>query len=328
MPQSQIATSHWADPTDHAALVEVHGETLINCITGQALGQIKRDERRVEWMDTALPDISDRIVSEKTKYDNWAQRKRALIAKACTPLEPSARSQAWWVEPALSGEAQSTVEMVSELRDLKDKRILDIGGSLLDSWRFLWHGDAAAVDHIEVSPVTQQLAFFKASRLFEKDPNLVEKLWFHTSPAECLPFKDCSYDIVFSRSTIHHCRRPKVFEEILRVLKPGGVFWMLEPRLSDGMYALMKTARWIRRADRGTDDPLRNFELSQLAEMSEIVSFESSRVISPFLSFLFNQCGLDPQKGKRAALPIDNLLVKFGLFKNSGRFISVATKKT
>jgi len=229
--------------------------------------------------------------------------------------------------PPLSDEAVVAAEAVEELSDLKGKRILDIGGSLLDSWRFLWFGRAEHVDQIEVSPSSQEFAYFKALRLFEKQPEVLERLWFHTAPAERMPFKDSSFDVVFSRSTIHHCKRPQVFEEVLRVLKPGGIFWMLEPRLSPGMYGLMKFARWARRADRGTDDPLRNFELEHLGQIAEIVRLDSSRLISPFFSFLFNQIGFDPQKGKRIALPIDNALAKLGVGKNKGTHISLVVRK-
>lgn len=229
--------------------------------------------------------------------------------------------------PPLSDEAVVAAEAVEELSDLKGKRILDIGGSLLDGWRFLCLRRADHVDHIEVSPSSQEFAYFKALRLFEKQPEVLERLWFQTAPAERMPFKDSSFDVVFSRSTIHHCKRPQVFEEVPRVLKLGGIFWMLEPRLSSGMYGLMKFARWARRADRGTDGPLRNFELEHLGQIAEIVRLDSSRLISPFFSFLFNQIGFDPQKGKRIALPIDNALAKLGVGKNKGRYIFLVVKK-
>lgn len=42
--------------------------------------------------------------------------------------------------------------------------------------------------------------------------------------AECLPFPDKSFDIVYSWGVLHHSPdTPKAFEEVLRVLRPGGI---------------------------------------------------------------------------------------------------------
>jgi ubiquinone/menaquinone biosynthesis C-methylase UbiE len=43
--------------------------------------------------------------------------------------------------------------------------------------------------------------------------------------AECLPFEDSSFDVVYSWGVIHHSEHPeRIIEEIRRVLKPGGRF--------------------------------------------------------------------------------------------------------
>jgi SAM-dependent methyltransferase len=48
---------------------------------------------------------------------------------------------------------------------------------------------------------------------------------FHEANAEVLPFKVGSYDAVVSNFTVHHLARPTVvFQEVCRVLKPGGRF--------------------------------------------------------------------------------------------------------
>jgi len=48
---------------------------------------------------------------------------------------------------------------------------------------------------------------------------------FHISPAEKLPLQDQSYDLVVSSLTLHHWNDAAMgIKEIVRVLKPGGVF--------------------------------------------------------------------------------------------------------
>ncbi len=48
--------------------------------------------------------------------------------------------------------------------------------------------------------------------------------------AQVLPFKDCSFDMIFCRSVLEHVETPEVMvKEIERVLKPGGNFVFLTP---------------------------------------------------------------------------------------------------
>jgi len=59
--------------------------------------------------------------------------------------------------------------------------------------------------------------------------------------AENLPLKDASFDLVFSSLAIQWCENlPKLFQEVRRVLKPGGVFAF--STLLDGSLYELKTA--------------------------------------------------------------------------------------
>lgn len=42
--------------------------------------------------------------------------------------------------------------------------------------------------------------------------------------AECLPFADASFDMVFSNLALQWCDPDRVFQEVARVLRPGGLF--------------------------------------------------------------------------------------------------------
>jgi SAM-dependent methyltransferase len=50
-------------------------------------------------------------------------------------------------------------------------------------------------------------------------------LRFHEGDVEVLPFGDRTYDAVVANCVVHHLARPlRVFEEVTRVLRPGGLF--------------------------------------------------------------------------------------------------------
>jgi len=61
--------------------------------------------------------------------------------------------------------------------------------------------------------------------------------------AEQLPFKDGTFDVVYSWGVIHHSEKPEVIvREIQRVLKPGGVFI----GMFYGRYSLVAFKRWVK----------------------------------------------------------------------------------
>lgn len=113
------------------------------------------DSRRIAWVVDSedIPELSSRLVVEKDKYDEWAKRKIERVGNLAA-LQLAHREQAWWLAPPAFDQASAAVETVEELKCLDGKRVLDIGGSLLDSWRFLWFGNAKGLDQIEVSPVS------------------------------------------------------------------------------------------------------------------------------------------------------------------------------
>ena len=63
--------------------------------------------------------------------------------------------------------------------------------------------------------------------------------------AEKLPFKDKTFDVVYSWGVIHHSEKPEVIiREIQRVLKPGGVFI----GMFYGRYSVLAFKRWVKYA--------------------------------------------------------------------------------
>ncbi|OGL43065.1 MAG: hypothetical protein A2161_18475 [Candidatus Schekmanbacteria bacterium RBG_13_48_7] len=110
-------------------------------------------------------------------------------------------------------------ETLDFMGSLKGKRLLDLGSGL--SWttrEFARQGaEATALDIID-----HQL--FASSLYFE-----IENIYFERvlSDMERLPFQDESFDLVFSRASVHHSLNlPRLFSEIARILVPGGKFFL------------------------------------------------------------------------------------------------------
>lgn len=307
-----------------SAHVRLEGGHVMDASGVREAGRLTPGYRQIEWFWADQGDLARRVSSEREVFDDWAEAERARIVEEVVPLAEASRNRSWWDYPLYDEPGiENTIANVPDLRDLAGSRILDIGGSLKDSWRFVWHGDAALVDHVEVSGVTQQLGLERLRGLFSEKPQLLDRFTFHVVPAERLPFADDSFDLVFSRSTIHHTSRPAVFEEIHRVLRPGGVFWMLEPRFPLLVYAMMRLGRAIRRVDRGTDDPLRSWELREMARMLPIEAIFGTKILGPYVDFILGK----RSRGGRRGASVDRALSSTAFGRWLAHFVSVVARK-
>jgi ubiquinone/menaquinone biosynthesis C-methylase UbiE len=93
------------------------------------------------------------------------------------------------------------------------KRLLDVGcgtGLVLD----LAHDLFAELDGIDITPEMLARATPR--------PNVKTQI----ASAEAMPFPDGTFDMVTAYSVLHHIAEPgRVFREVRRTLKPGGVFY-------------------------------------------------------------------------------------------------------
>lgn len=102
-----------------------------------------------------------------------------------------------------------------ELLKLKgNERVLEVGASFgWASWRFAQKG--CEVTALDVTDYLQT-----ADLYLEQDGIYFDRLMADMS---VLPFRDNTFDLIFSHSVIHHCKDlSKLFSEFRRVLKPGG----------------------------------------------------------------------------------------------------------
>ncbi|HEC12406.1 MAG TPA: class I SAM-dependent methyltransferase [Acidiferrobacteraceae bacterium] len=64
---------------------------------------------------------------------------------------------------------------------------------------------------------------------------------FISADGKCLPFLDESYDIVVTSGVLHHIDdRDKIYAEVYRVLRPGGVFICFEPAAHNPVANLLR----------------------------------------------------------------------------------------
>ena len=131
---------------------------------------------------------------------------------------------------SISDASRRTVEkMASLLLDLNEKtRVLDIGSGYGGSARYLVQQFGCQVGCLNLSDVQN-----KRNRDLNKAKGLTLSINVVDGSFEDIPIPDGSVDIVWSQDAILHSGdRQKVFEEVHRVLSPGGQFIFTDPMQS------------------------------------------------------------------------------------------------
>jgi SAM-dependent methyltransferase len=112
--------------------------------------------------------------------------------------------------------------ILKRLGSLKGKKLLDIGAGLGESSVY-FALCGARVTTVDVSPGMVA----KAIALGKKNAVELEGV---VSGGEDLNVPDGAYDVVYIANTIHHIQdRARLFEQIRRALKPGGIFFSYDP---------------------------------------------------------------------------------------------------
>lgn len=136
--------------------------------------------------------------------------------------------EALWGEGYLSPGGPDEVDRVLDGLSLEGKTVLDIGcGAGGVSLHLLKAHKAAHVTGFDVEEPVIRHAIDRAAM-----SGLTDHASFVQAPPGPLPFKDATFDVVFSKDALLHVPdKDALFSEIFRVLKPGGVFaasdWMI-----------------------------------------------------------------------------------------------------
>lgn len=131
---------------------------------------------------------------------NWEQRIERKMKEDYTPL----------------------IEEIEKYRDLKGKKLLDLGSG----WGFLLvpaNAHGAVVFGIDPKKERVQISKMRLA-MHGIDANLFSGI------GENLPFKNDTFDAIHCSSVLEHVQDPlKVIDEMIRILKPGGLCWIYAP---------------------------------------------------------------------------------------------------
>jgi 2-polyprenyl-3-methyl-5-hydroxy-6-metoxy-1,4-benzoquinol methylase len=145
---------------------------------------------------------------ETAFHDEWA---------ASTPLEEIRVRECF--------EAPTAIEnrfILNRAGSLKGKKLLDIGAGLGESSVY-FALQGARVTTTDISPAMVETAAALGRKYGVELEGIV-------SSAEDLNVPSGEYDIVYAANLIHHVPdRDKLFEQIKRALKPGGIFFAWDP---------------------------------------------------------------------------------------------------
>lgn len=129
-------------------------------------------------------------------------------------------------------------------------------------------------------------------------------------PSEAMPFDNASYDLVASRVAPHHFSSPVAFiKEASRVLKPGGVFLLIDGSVPDDS---PEAGEWLNRVEKLRDPSHRQF-LSR-SHWEQLVTQQSLRIIKstlrpkeqPNLAGYFDTAGTSAENRRLVLTEIEN----------------------
>ena len=158
---------------------------------------------------TREPDLASRQERERSFHDRWAE------SVDLHELDP--------VRMARCPTTPETSYAFAALSPIDGRRVLDLGCGYGETAVWLALG-YARVDAADIAPKMVEIS----SRL-AASYDVADRIRFHVSPGETLPFEDGAFDRVFGHDVLHHMDLERARREILRVLKPGGRAVFVEP---------------------------------------------------------------------------------------------------
>jgi sarcosine/dimethylglycine N-methyltransferase len=117
-----------------------------------------------------------------------------------------------------TGGIRASRELLELAQIRPEDRVLDIGAGLAGSARLLAFTIGCRVDCVELSP-----DFCAGAALLNRLTGLGDRIQVHQGSALELPFADHSFEVVWMQNVgMNIANKQKLYEQIYRVLKPGG----------------------------------------------------------------------------------------------------------
>jgi len=138
-----------------------------------------------------------------------------------------------WGEGYMAPGGEGNVAKIAEGLDMRDKRVLDFGCGIGGPALFLARNYGANVVGIDLEP-----QLIERAKQSAKKYGLEAKTEFQVVEAGPLGFPDESFDFVVSSGAFTQiANKLEMFKEVLRVLKPGGVFSCYDWMKGEGDYS-------------------------------------------------------------------------------------------
>ncbi len=189
----------------------------------------------------------------------WGDLYEQLYGPTDRVLTPDALEAMLTETEDLFRRRRMTAVVEMPLQELAGKAVLEIGpGGGGHSCLFKRHG--ASVTAVDITPQRAISTAFKLGLVAGGEGRA------YNADAENLPFRDNSFDIVYSNGVLHHSENTdRTIAEVLRVLKPGGkavlmlyarhsaVFWgtIVPLGLVTGEMFRWPEAQWVGRVTEG-----------------------------------------------------------------------------
>jgi SAM-dependent methyltransferase len=174
--------------------------------------------KRTFLIERGIVDFLDRADDQlRSEIDGWEQMAGPLPES----LVPTMTALPWYPHVPWPHVAPDFFQIFEHV-DFSGRRVVDLGAGRVWSTRFLKTlGRAAAVVAVDV--LKKRFLGLETAEIFFVE----DKIFFERCCADIhnLPLRDGWADIVFSCASIHHSSDPlRLFQEVARVMKPGGTF--------------------------------------------------------------------------------------------------------
>jgi SAM-dependent methyltransferase len=164
---------------------------------------------------------------EMDYYNAWAAREQLDVGRSDVyPLVKQAADAGEFLQPGwldASYDFASQADAYRHVAPIEGTRALQIGGRGIHVVKFLLAG---AREGWLVTPMLGEAMF---ARELAAAFDVQERFHCVVGIAEELPFRDATFDRVYSGGCIHHTITARAFPEIKRIMRRGGRFAAIEP---------------------------------------------------------------------------------------------------